>query len=85
MCEMAEIGYAWGGGEGVKRQKTEREDDLPTKVFMSRTQWNVSIWEKVEMSIGKLLLGNTTPNISFLFFRLLAAEAGKLSMKKEDS
>lgn len=70
---------------GKKRKKTEREDDLPTKVFMSRTQWNVSIWEKVEMSIGKLLLGNTTPNISFLFFRLLAAEAGKLSMNEEDS
>lgn len=83
MCEMAEIGCAWGGGEGVKRKK-QREDDLPTKVFMSRTQWNVSIWEKVEMSIGKLLLGNTTPNISSLFFKLLA-EAGKLSMIEEHS
>lgn len=36
---------------------------VPTKVFMSRTQWKVSIWEKVEMSIGKLRFGNTTPNI----------------------
>uniref|UniRef100_A0A2P2ISK0 Uncharacterized protein n=1 Tax=Rhizophora mucronata TaxID=61149 RepID=A0A2P2ISK0_RHIMU len=30
---------------------------------MSRIQWNVSIWEKAEMSMGKLRLGKTTPNI----------------------
>lgn len=39
----------------------------PTKVFMSRIQWKVSIWVKVEMSIGKLRFGKTTPNIFFDF------------------
>lgn len=36
---------------------------LPTKVFMSRTQWKVSIWAKVEISMGKLRFGKTTPNM----------------------
>lgn len=37
---------------------------LPTNVFISRIQWKVSIWAKVEMSMGKLRFGNTTPNIA---------------------
>jgi hypothetical protein len=45
------------------RRKRWSTEYVPTKVFMSRTQWKVSIWEKVEMSIGKLRFGNTTPNM----------------------
>lgn len=50
------------------RKERDKIGFLPTKNFMSRTQWKVSIWEKEEMSMGKLRFGNTTPNISFLLF-----------------
>lgn len=41
----------------------KKKNKIPTKVFMSRIQWKVSICEKEEMSIGKLRFGKTTPNI----------------------